>query len=45
MKRAVLWPRVEPDRLRREFDSDRVNSSRTAYRFGLPDGPMSLALR
>jgi uncharacterized membrane protein len=25
------------------FDSDRVNSSDTAYRFGLPDGPVSLA--
>jgi uncharacterized membrane protein len=25
------------------FDSDRVNSSDTAYRFGLPDGPISLA--
>jgi hypothetical protein len=24
-------------------DSDRVNSSDTAYRFGLPDGPVSLA--
>ena len=23
------------------FDSDRVNSSDTAYRFGLPDGPVS----
>lgn len=25
------------------FDSDRINSSDTAYRFGLPDGPVSLA--
>ena len=25
------------------FDSDKVNSSDTAYRFGLPDGPVSLA--
>ena len=25
------------------FDSDRVNSSDTAYRFGLPDGSISLA--
>jgi uncharacterized membrane protein len=25
------------------FDSDKVNSSDTAYRFGLPDGPISLA--
>jgi uncharacterized membrane protein len=25
------------------FDSDRVNSSNTAYRFGLPDGSISLA--
>jgi uncharacterized membrane protein len=25
------------------FDSDRVNSSDTAYRLGLPDGPVSLA--
>ncbi|HEX2054889.1 MAG TPA: vitamin K epoxide reductase family protein [Nitrospiraceae bacterium] len=26
----------------RRFDSDRVNSSDTAYRYGLPDGPLSL---
>jgi uncharacterized membrane protein len=26
-----------------DFDSDRVNSSDTAYRFGLPNGPISLA--
>jgi uncharacterized membrane protein len=91
MKREALWPRIEPDRLRRElqegddadlarrrgvilvslagmasmaavtllqtgivrhlpdppgdaFDSDKVNASRTAYRFGLPDSPVSLAL-
>ena len=25
------------------FDSDKVNSSDTAYRFGVPDGPVSLA--
>ena len=32
-----------PDPPLRDFDSDRVNSSDTAYAFGAPDGPISLA--
>ena len=32
-----------PDPRVGNFDSDRVNSSDTAYRFGLPDGSISLA--
>ena len=32
-----------PDPPFESFDSDEVNSSDTAYRFGLPDGPVSLA--
>jgi uncharacterized membrane protein len=32
-----------PDPPLGNFDSDNVNSSDTAYRFGLPDGPVSLA--
>jgi hypothetical protein len=32
-----------PDPSVGNFDSDKVNSSDTAYRFGLPDGPVSLA--
>jgi uncharacterized membrane protein len=32
-----------PDPPVKGFDSDRVNTSETAYRFGLPDGTVSLA--
>lgn len=32
-----------PDPPLKSFDSDRVNSSNTAYQFGVPDGPLSLA--
>lgn len=32
-----------PDPPLRGFDSDKVNLSTTAYQFGLPDGPVSLA--
>jgi uncharacterized membrane protein len=31
-----------PDPPLKDFDSDRVNSSDTAYAFGAPDGPISL---
>jgi uncharacterized membrane protein len=33
-----------PDPPGRIFDSDRVNSSRTAYALGVPDGPLGLGL-
>ena len=32
-----------PDPPFESFDSDQVNSSDTAYQFGVPDGPLSLA--
>jgi uncharacterized membrane protein len=32
-----------PDPPGRIFDSDKVNASTSAYRFGLPDGPLGLA--
>ena len=32
-----------PDPPLKGFDSDKVNRSKTAYQFGVPDGPVSLA--